>query len=89
MTKKTIVYTAGVWDLFHIGHLNIIKKSKRLGDYLIVAVSTDDLVRSYKGYYPAIPYKDRYDIVSACKYVDKVVKQTKIIGINYLKKYKH
>ena len=87
MTKLKVVYTAGTWDLFHIGHLNIIKQSKKLGSILIVAVSTDDLVKSYKGYYPAIPYQDRYDIVRACKYVNFVVQQTKLIEIDQLKHY--
>ena len=88
INNKIIVYTAGTWDVFHVGHLNIIKKSKDLGDYLIVAVSTDDLVKSYKKYYPAISYKDRAKIVRACRYVDKIVKQTELINIKHLKRYK-
>jgi len=83
-----IVFSAGSFDLFHAGHVNILKKSKALGDYLIVSVSTDDLIRSYKKYYPAIPYKDRVEVVKSCKYVDKVIKQTKLMDINQLKKYK-
>lgn len=88
MTNKRIVFSAGTWDLFHIGHLNILRTSKKFGDYLIVAVSTDDLVKSYKKFYPAIPYKDRVEIVKACKYVDKAVKQTKLIDVDQLKRYK-
>lgn len=86
MTKK-IVFTAGTWDLFHIGHLNIIKKSKELGDYLIVGVSTDELVMSYKKYRPFIPYDERLEIIQSIKYVDETVKQTKLIDINQLKKF--
>jgi len=86
MTKK-IVFTAGTWDLFHMGHLNIIKKSKELGDYLIVGVSTDELVVSYKRYKPFIPYNERLEIVKSIKYVDETVKQTKLIDINQLKKF--
>lgn len=76
-----IVYTAGTWDLFHIGHLNLIKESKKLGDYLIVAVSTDELVMSYKGHLPFIPYKERVEIVKSINYVDKVVQQTTLLNI--------
>ena len=85
---KTVVYTGGTWDLFHIGHLNLIKKSKRLGDYLIVAVSTDELVKSYKKYKPFIPYEERVEIIKSLKYADKVVKQTKLIDIKHMIKYK-
>ena len=81
------VYTSGTWDLFHVGHLNIFKRSKKLGDFLIVAVSTDELVESYKEIKPAIPYRQRVEIVKSIKYVDKVVKQTVLTDIRHLKKY--
>lgn len=86
--KKIIVHTAGTFDLFHTGHLNIIKKSKALGDYLIVAVNSDELVESYKGVRPVVPYSQRADIVKSIKYVDKVIKQTILHDIRQLKKYK-
>lgn len=70
-----IGYTAGVYDLFHIGHLNILKEAKKRCDYLIVAVSTDELVKEYKGKIPVIPYQERMQIVEAIKYVDEVVPQ--------------
>lgn len=71
-------YTAGVYDMFHIGHLNVIKNAKQLCDYLIVAVSTDELVQSYKGKTPIIPFENRKKIVEAIRYVDKVVPQTDV-----------
>ena len=71
-----IGYTAGVYDMFHIGHLNILKRAKELCDYLIVAVSTDELVQSYKGKTPVIPFENRKKIVEAIRYVDKVIPQT-------------
>ena len=73
--KFKIGYTTGVFDLFHIGHLNILKRSKELCEFLIVGVSTDELVKSYKHQSPAIPYNERVAIVEAIRYVDKVVPQ--------------
>lgn len=70
-----IGYTTGVFDLFHIGHLNILKRAKENCDYLIVGVTVDELV-SYKGKKAFIPFEERAAIVEAIKYVDKVVPQT-------------
>lgn len=71
-----IGYTTGVFDMFHIGHLNILRRAKELCDYLIVGVSTDELCQSYKHKRPIIPFNERASIVEAIKYVDKVVPQT-------------
>lgn len=62
--------------MFHIGHLNILKNAKDQCEYLIVGVSTDELVESYKGKTPIIPFEERIEIVKAIKYVDQVVPQT-------------
>ncbi|MBD3164439.1 adenylyltransferase/cytidyltransferase family protein [Candidatus Woesearchaeota archaeon] len=67
-------YTAGVFDLFHIGHLNILRNAKSMCDKLIVAVSTDDLVE-YKAKRALIPFTERCEIVRSIKYVDSVVPQ--------------
>lgn len=76
MAKKyKIGYTAGTFDLFHVGHLNILEKAKKQCDYLIVAVSTDELVEEYKHHQPVIKFKDRCRIVSAIRYVDEVIPQ--------------
>lgn len=69
-----IGYTAGVFDLFHIGHLTLLKNCKGLCDKLIVGVTVDDLV-AYKGKHALIPFEDRIEIVRSCKYVDAVVPQ--------------
>lgn len=76
MDKKIIGYTTGVFDLFHIGHLNILKRAKENCDYLIVGVSTDELVKEYKNKTPVIAYDERKEIVEAIQYVDEVVPQT-------------
>ena len=75
MKKQIIGYTTGVYDMFHIGHLNVIKRAREQCDYLIVGVSTDELVQHDKGKTPVIPYEERVQIVEAIKYVDKVVPQ--------------
>ena len=86
-----IGYTAGVYDLFHIGHLNLLKNAKGICDKLIVGVTTDSLVM-YKGQHAMIPYEDRLEIVRSIKYVDAVVPQAdmdklamcKRLGASYL-----
>ena len=77
MDKQFIIgYTTGVFDMFHIGHLNILRHAHELCDYLIVGVSTDELVQEYKHKTPIIPFEQRAAIIASCRYVDKVVPQT-------------
>ncbi len=73
--KYAIGYTTGVFDMFHIGHLNILKKSKELCDYLIVGVTSDELCFLRKKKYPIICQQDRISIVESIRYVDKVILQ--------------
>lgn len=69
---KTVI-TYGTFDLFHVGHLNLLRRAKELGDYLIVAVSSDRFNLEEKQKKCEIPDKDRMAIVEAIKYVDKVI----------------
>lgn len=88
MNKYKIGYTTGVFDMFHIGHLNILKKAKEQCEFLIVGVSTDEVVQNYKGKTPVIDFESRKAIVEAIKYVDLVVPQTSLDKIEAYKKYK-
>jgi glycerol-3-phosphate cytidylyltransferase len=86
--KKIIGYTTGVYDMFHIGHLNIIKNAKKKCDYLIVGVSTDEVVKKYKNKTPIVPLEDRMEIIRALKYVDEVVVQDSMDKMKAWEKYK-
>jgi len=68
--KKVITY--GTYDLFHIGHLNLLRRAKELGDYLVVAVSSDAF-NAIKGKKCIIPDHERMEIVKAIRYVDEVI----------------
>jgi glycerol-3-phosphate cytidylyltransferase len=87
MKIKTI-YTAGTFDLMHFGHLNILIQAKKLGSKLVVGVSSDKLIKSYKGLKPIISYRDRVSIIKELKCVSKVIKQDKFFDIEQLRKYK-
>lgn len=89
MDKRYVVgYTTGVFDMFHIGHLNVLKNAKEHCDYLIVGVSTDKLVEAEKMKKTVIPYDERVKIVEAIKYVDKVVPQRNMDKMAAWEKYR-
>ena len=82
-----IGYTTGVYDLFHIGHLNLLKNAKGLCDKLVVGVTTDELV-SYKNKKAVIPFEERIEIIRSIKYVDSVIPQESMDKFEVWKKVK-
>ena len=71
---KVVGFTAGTFDMFHIGHLNLIKNAKARCDYLIVGVNSDELVQEYKGKKVIVPLEERLEIINSLKYVDEVMR---------------
>lgn len=71
--KKVIGFTAGAFDMFHVGHLNLLKNAKARCDYLIAGVNTDELIASYKNKQAIVPLEERMQIVRAIRYVDEVI----------------
>jgi glycerol-3-phosphate cytidylyltransferase len=83
---KIIVFTPGTWDMFHVGHLNLLKSAKALGDILIVGIKTDELVFKDKGHHPLMSYEDRAAVLESCKYVDLVIPENEIDRDHLLEK---
>ena len=87
--KKVIGYTTGVFDLFHIGHLNILKNASENCDYLIVGVTTDKEVLRVKNRTPIIPFEERLEIVDAIKFVDQAVPENNVNKLLAWEEYKY
>lgn len=73
--KYKVGYTTGVFDMFHVGHLNILKRAKEQCETLVVGVTTDELCYKRKNKYPIVNERERMEIVAAIRYVDKVIPQ--------------
>ncbi len=80
-------YTTGVFDLFHVGHVNMLRNAKSMCDRLIVGVTVDELV-AYKNKRSVIPFEERIEIVRACRYVDLAVPQTSMDKMDAYNRYK-
>ena len=87
MKKYKIGYTTGVFDMFHIGHLNILKRAKEQCEFLIVGVTTDELCFKRKQKYPIICEADRMSIVAEMRCVDQVVPQEDMDKLAAVRKY--
>ena len=72
-SKGRIGYVPGVYDLFHIGHLNVLRNARQFCDYLIAGVVSDEVAQRNKGIHPVVPIDERLAIVAGCRYVDEAV----------------
>lgn len=73
MPERRVGYAPGVFDLFHIGHLNLLRNSRQFCDYLIAGVVTDEMAKRTKGSLPVVPLSERLEIVSSVRFVDQAV----------------
>lgn len=79
MEKHKIGYCPGAFDMFHMGHLNLLRNSKSRCEYLIAGVVTDEVYMGYKLRPPVIPFEERLEIVAQCKYVDRAIGVTPVL----------
>ena len=89
MKRYKIGYTTGVFDMFHVGHLNILQRAKEQCEYLIVGVTTDELCFQRKNKYPIINQEERKAIVKAIRYVDEVIDQSDMDKFAMVSKLNH
>ncbi len=85
--KKRIVLLQGAFDIINWGHVKAFQRARAQGDYLIVALNSNELVKAYKGRDAVLPWYQKKFIIESCVYVDKVVKATKFSPLELLKKY--
>lgn len=83
--RYKIGYTTGVYDMFHIGHLNILRRSKELCDFLVVGVTTDELCYKRKHKYPIINEAERLEIIQSIRYVDQAIFQVNMDKVSAVK----
>lgn len=88
MKKKRIVLLQGTFDIINWGHIKAFKLAKSYGDYLIIALNTNELVEAFKQRKPVLPWEQKKFIIESCKFVDKVVPAPAFSPILLLRKYK-
>ena len=86
-SKVRIVLFQGAFDILNWGHVKALRAAKAQGDYLIVALNSNELIEKYKGYPAVLPWYQKKFIMESCRYVDKVVKATRFSPLNLLKRY--
>jgi len=85
---EKIIYASGSFDILNEGHINLLQGAKTLGDKLLVGVSTNKLIKSYKLINPIMTLKERIKIIKSLKFVDEVIIQRTFFDVNQLKRYK-
>ena len=86
--RPRIVLLQGAFDILNYGHIRAFKFAKARGDYLIVALNTNELIRDYKGREPVMPWSHKRSMIEACRYVDKVVPAREFSPLKLLKRYR-
>lgn len=76
MNGRRVGYVPGVFDMFHIGHLNVLRNARLACDFLIAGVVSDEMSRNAKGQSPVVPLTERLEIVRSIRYVDEAVEET-------------
>jgi glycerol-3-phosphate cytidylyltransferase len=87
-SRPRIVLLQGAFDILNYGHIRAFKFAKAQGDYLIVALNTNELIRAYKGREPVMLWSQKRRIIEACRYVDKVVPAREFSPLKLLKRYR-
>ena len=88
LKKHKVVLIQGAFDIINWGHIRAFQRAKALGDYLIVALNSNELLEKYKGRQAVLPWYQKKFIIESCSFVDKVVKATEFSPLKLLKKYK-
>lgn len=86
--KRKVVLLQGAFDIINWGHVKAFERAKAQGDYLIIALNSNELIRKYKGRNAVLPWYQKKFIIESCVFVDKVVKATEFSPLSLLKKYK-
>lgn len=86
--KNKVIYTSGSFDILNEGHINLLQSASELGDYLIVGISTNKLIKSYKKINPVMSLKERMKIIKSLRFVNKVIVQRTFFDVKQLEKYK-